>query len=92
MPKMKPLGESARLRARWSAANENFDRQIGRLLGETRMSGTELAASIGVARQTLAGWRKDCSKMPIEAERKIITIFEKHGVPYDRTLGEGATA
>ena len=92
MPKIKPLGESARLRARWTAANENFDRQVGRLLGEARLTGTKLAEMIGVNRVTLANWRKDCSKMPIEAERKLITIFEKYGVPYDRTLGEGLSA
>jgi hypothetical protein len=27
--------------------------------------------------------------MTIASERKVITIFEKYGVPYDRTMGEG---
>ena len=89
MPKVKPLGESAKLKARWDAANANFDRQIGRLEGEHRITTKKLAEMIGVSRQTLAKWRKDCSTMPIAAERRLIVIFDKYGLPYDRTLGEG---
>ena len=92
MPKVKPLGESARLKARWDAANANFERQVGRLLGETGITRTELAEMLGVSRQTLGRWLKNCSTMPIGAERKLIGIFEKNGVPYDRTLGEGVSA
>lgn len=89
MPKVRPLGDGAKLKARWNAANASFDRQIGRLMGETRCSMTQLAEQIGVTRQSLAKWRKDCSTMTIASERKVITVFEKYGVPYDRTMGEG---
>lgn len=89
MPRVKPLGDSAKAKARWSAANASFDRQIGRLAGEMKYTATELAEMIGVTRRTLSKWRKDCSTMTIGDERKIIMIFEKHGIPYDRMLGEG---
>lgn len=92
MPKVRPLGESARLKARWDAANADFNRQVGRLLGETGMTQTELAGMIGVNRNTLAGWRRDCSTMSIAYERKLIGVFEKMKIPYDRTLGEGAAS
>ena len=48
MPKVKPLGESAKLKARWDAANENFDRQIGRLRNELQgSSGWEIESERG---------------------------------------------
>lgn len=90
MPKVRPLGESAKLKARWDAANASFNRQVGRLLGETGLSATELAALIGVHRVTIANWRKDCTHMTIGDERRLMKVFETYGVPYDRTLGEGA--
>ena len=92
MPKVKPLGDSAKIKARWEAANASFDRQIGRLCGETRMTLTDVATMVGVTRQTLASWRKDCTHMTIGAERKLIALFEKHGIPYDRMLGEEKSA
>lgn len=88
MPKVKPLGESAKLKARWKEANASFDRQIAWLCVVSRMSGSEVAEHIGVARGTLARWRKDCSCMTIGAERKLIALFENYGIPYDRMLGE----
>lgn len=90
MPRVKPLGDSAKRKARWDAANANFNRQVGRLLGETGMTGEELSSLIGVDRTTLARWRKDCSAMSIAYERRLIEIFEKMKVPYDRTLGEAS--
>ena len=88
MPKVRPLGESARLKARWAAANANFDRQIGRLMGENKLSHTSLAAMIGVTRQTLCLWRKDCSNVTVAQMRTIMTIFERYGTPFDQTLGD----
>lgn len=90
MPRVRPLGDSAKLKARWDAANANFDRQIGRLLGETKMTQVELANMLGVSRNTITSWRKDCSAMSIAYERKLIGIFEKMKIPYDRTLGEAS--
>lgn len=90
MPRIKPLGDSAKAKARWQKANENFDFQIGVAMVQTKLTAEALAKEIGISRSTLAKWRKDCSQMTIAGERKLILAFERLGIRYDRMLGEGA--
>lgn len=95
MPKVRPLTESQRAKARWQAQDDNFRMQIGALVG--RMGRKPDCATLGA----LLGV-KDCrairrvmnspEKMTKGQERALMLAFERVGMRYDPTLGEGARA
>lgn len=93
MPKVRPLGESAQRAKRNAQADENIRRQIGRLMGEARMTKTQLARTLGWTIPTLrVRTEKHPEKMTIEHLRELEKVFDEHGVPFRVVIGKETTA
>lgn len=95
MPKVRALTEDQRQKARWEAQNANFRMQIGALLGLTGQKPTvEALGSLFGLKDCRAVKRvyENPGVMTKEQERRLMILFEKKGLTYDPTLGEGARA
>ena len=95
MPKVRPLTQSQRNEARWKAQNTNFRMQIGMLFGQMgcRQDVAGLGALFGLKdSRAIRRVMDDPGVMTKAQERRVILAFEKAGLRYDPTLGEGAQA
>ena len=86
MPAVIPLGESAKNRKRWEMADEGFADQIAVFLRRTRMTKKELASRLEVSTPTINYWMNDPGSMKKAYERKLVTLFEEHGMHYNPML------
>ena len=46
----------------------------------------QIARAIGVSQPTITHWRRNPGLMTKEHERRLVLLFEKHGVPYNPML------
>ena len=74
MPKVRPLGESAQNAARWKEADRRYVLQLDIFKAITGLTQDQIARAIGVSQPTM------------EHERRLVLLFEKHGVPYNPML------
>lgn len=89
MPKVRPLGESAQRAQRNAQANEDLRRQIGRLMGEARMTKGQLASLLGWSYPTLKlRTETHPERMTIEHLRALEAVFDARGVPFCVTIGK----
>lgn len=86
MPKVRPLGESARNAARWKEADRRYVQQLEVFKARTGLSQNQIARAIGVSQPTITHWRRNPGLMTKEHERRLVLLFEKHGVPYNPML------
>ena len=76
---------------RWARADSNFRKQIRMLMAEMGTASKERVASeAGIASCTFYRIYNSPSRMTKCAERQIASVFERSGMRYDMTLGEGA--
>ena len=75
---------------RWAKADENFRQQIDKLMGVMRCrSIAKLAEEAGLVPSTLYSHYEHPRKLKKREERQLISVFERYGVPYDVSWGEG---
>ena len=86
MPKVRPLGESARNAARWKEADRRYAIQLEVFKARTGLTQNQIARAIGVSQPTITHWRRNPGLMTKEHERRLVLLFEKHGVPYNPML------
>lgn len=86
MPKVRPLGESARNAARWKEADRRYVLQLDIFKAITGLTQDQIARAIGVSQPTITHWRRNPGLMTKEHERRLVLLFEKHGVPYNPML------
>ena len=79
-------------KGRWSIADDNFREQLDLFMVKTRMKREEIAAECEVCHATLNNYYKSPSTMPKKVERRLTMLFEKYGLRYDPTMGEGVRA
>ena len=75
-------------RADWTAADAAIVRQIGRLMGETRMTRGEVAASLHISEHTLRRRMSDPSQMTKEEERRLFLLCQGAGFEYKPAFEE----
>ena len=86
MPKVRPLGESARNAARWKEADRRYVLQLDIFKAITGLTQDQIARAIGVSQPTITHWRRNPGLMTKEHERRLVLLFEQHGVPYNPML------
>ena len=86
MPKVRPLGESAQNAARWKEADRRYVLQLEVFKARTGLSQNQIARAMGVSQPTRTHWRRNPGLMTKEHERRLVLLFEKHGVPYNPML------
>ena len=86
MPKVRPLGESARNAARWAEADRRYVQQLDIFKAITGLTQDQIARAIGVSVPTITRWKLNPGLMKKEQERRLVLLFEKHGVPYSPML------
>lgn len=93
MPKVRPLGESAKRAQRHAQANEELRRQIGRLRGEAGLTKGQLARLLGWSAPTLR-LRTEAhpERMTIEHLRALEAVFDAKGVPFCVVIGKETKA
>ena len=77
---------------RWTRMNDNFRKQIEHFEVETRMKPAQIAKECGISAASMYNYMRDCAHMTKLTERYLIQLFERHGMKYDPTLGEGVNA
>lgn len=78
------------MKSRWTAANENFRKQIKRFQIESEMTIDQIAERCQISRGCMYNYMRDCSHLEKRTERYLMILFEEHGMHYDPALGEGA--
>lgn len=86
MPKVRPLGESAQNAARWKEADRRYALQLEVFKAKTGLSQQQIARAVGVSVPTITHWKRNPGLMTKEHERRLVLLFEKHGVPYNPML------
>ena len=86
MPKVRPLGESAQNAARWKEADRRYAIQFDVFKARSGLTQKQIARAIGVSVPTISHWKRDPGLMTKEHERRLVLLFEKHGVPYNPML------
>ena len=86
MPKVRPLGESAQNAARWKEADRRYAMQLDVFKARTGLTQKQIARAIGVSVPTITRWKLNPGLMKKEQERRLVLLFEKHGVPYNPML------
>ena len=86
MPKVRPLGESAQNAARWKEADRRYALQLDVFKARTGLTQKQIARAIGVSVPTISHWKQNPGLMTKEHERRLVLLFEKHGVPYNPLL------
>lgn len=86
MPKVKPLGESAQNAARWKEADRRYSVQLEVFKAKSGLTQQQIARAIGVSVPTITRWKRNSGLMTKEHERRLVLLFEKHGVPYNPML------
>ena len=86
MPKVRPLGESARNAARWKEADRLYVQQLDIFKAITGLTQNQIARAIGVSQPTITHWRRNPGLMTKEHERRLVLLFEQNGVPYNPML------
>lgn len=86
MPKVRPLGESAQNAARWAEADRRYAIQFDVFKARSGLTQKQIARAIGVSVPTITRWKRDPGLMTKEHERRLVLLFEKHGVPYSPML------
>ena len=79
-------------KTRWQLADDNFRKQFDHFLVESRLKRQDIEREMGISPPTLKRYYDSPSTMTRRRERQLIQIFERYGVKYDMTLGEGAGA
>lgn len=92
MPKCKPLTQSQRNAERWRKADDNFRMQVGALMGKSGLTTVDLTQILGVSLPTLHLRLSQPQTMRKSEERLLAQTFERYGMRYDPTLGEGVGA
>lgn len=78
---------------RWMRADENFRTQIDTLMAKMRTrSKQRVANEAGIVGSTFYKHYETPSKLTKKEERLLASVFERYGLKYDPTLGEGAQA
>lgn len=78
---------------RWQKADENFRKQIERFKAESGLNVRQIAEQCGgLTRTTMYQYIAHPSFMPKRTERYLTMLFEKYGMRYDPTMGEGEAA
>ena len=86
MPKVRPLGESAQNAARWKEADRRYAIQCDVFKARSGLTQKQIARAIGVSVPTITRWKLNPGLMKKEQERRLVLLFEKHGVPYNPML------
>lgn len=86
MPKVRPLGESAQNAARWKEADRRYAIQFDVFKARSGLTQKQIARAIGVSVPTITRWKLNPGLMKKEQERRLVLLFEKHGVPYSPML------
>ena len=86
MPKVRPLGESAQNAARWAEADRRYAIQFDVFKARSGLTQKQIARAIGVSVPTITRWKLNPGLMKKEQERRLVLLFEKHGVPYSPML------
>ena len=80
-------------KTRWQKADENFRLQIRRLMAEMGTTTKELVAKeAGMEYRTFCKKYQNPGSLLKREERQIASVFERYGLHYDPTMGEGVTA
>lgn len=88
MPKVKPLGESARRAQRYREDDECIRRQVARLRGEAKLTRGQLARMLGWSEPTLKLRTEDHpEKMTLSHLRQLEALCEAEGVPFCVVIG-----
>lgn len=82
----------AKGKSRWQLADDNFRKQVGHLMVEAKLSKQDVANELGISQPTWRRYLESPSTMKKVVERKLAMLFERHGMRYDPTMGEGAGA
>jgi hypothetical protein len=82
----------AKGKSRWQLADENFRRQFDHFLAESGLKRKDVENELGISPPTLKRYYDSPSTMTRYRERQLVQLFERYGVRYDLTLGEGARA
>lgn len=76
---------------RWQAADENFRKQIDHFKAESGLNVTQIAEQCGgISRISMYRYMEHPASMPKRTERYLTMLFEKYGMRYDPTMGEGS--
>ena len=86
MPKVRPLGESAQNAARWKEADRRYAIQFDVFKARSGLTQKQIARAIGVSLPTITRWKLNPGLMTKEHERRLVLLFEQHGVPYNPML------
>lgn len=87
MPKVKPLGESAKRAQRNREEDDCIRRQVDRLRGEARLTRGQLARLLGWSMPTLKDRTDHPEKMTLSHLRQIEALCEANGVPFCVVVG-----
>ena len=78
---------------RWKRADENFRKQIDTLkVAMGCRSLARVANEAGLVPSTLYSHYNAPGKISRREERQLSSVFERYGLKYDPTWGEGASA
>lgn len=89
MPKVRPLGRSAKLAKRWQDADDCLRDQLAVFFSRTGMKKEELGALIGIrSLPTIRKRIESPSTFSIQELRMLADAFDANGLSFDMTLGE----
>lgn len=91
MPKVRPLTQEQKEAARWTKADRNFRRQIDEIADILGFTPKQVIGFVlkTTHYQTIKRFYDDPSRMTKKQERDFASFFEKNGLPFDMTWGEG---
>lgn len=79
-------------RSRWQKADDNFRGQIKLLMLKMGVKNlTMVASEAGITAGTLYNRFKHPATLLKREERQLASLFERYGMTYDPTLGEGVS-